>query len=655
MEEAGPTKHSDNEKRQYEYYLDVTLHEFTNKEDYDNRHSIIIGYLLSLANTEVSSVPSHNGPVSINDYKTKPFNKLFHTILITGAKKTTIHNVIKITSTIRFHHLVNSERLSNLLTAQKAYIKRHHWGEETKVTIAHSHYVIGHDPANSSPFHIQDMIINTGKTKQKLKEAGIIFRVVPTKIQQLNVKDKEKVRIKVFALEIDRTEMKTMNEIISSEFSQSHLLLPAFYKLNRTNFHLWNNGIKFHNDLQHSLIRGSIIGVTEDMMKNLRPTLAAISGVHEIYSRMDTKVSGNYNIMYTKKNVQKTETAIKQEIENIIVPDGHLFEQPTLLQKNSPLTSSINSISSSSNPFSTIFYDKSKCEISTITPAEGTRTFAEIVKQAKKQQEVIQIPTAISNEETNRLKALETEVKELRQIKSQFEKYKQQYPSQEAESESVSVQLGHQIRDMRMSIMNDLMCDVSGMVEKLFHDQQQKQTSQTSDDKTTITASTVDNTVPSTTELGIQNKLMHENTIMTSPEEDNTENTKRKSDVISTSEEKGETDRSKTCDATVISENGSTIQNKTRLDNANDTSATTNVTQNNEGMNDDMESSTTPTKTNTGSDVTDVTPKRSSKTKSKPKSPRIRRVQRPITKYTTPRADESINDKSLRRGSTTSL
>ena len=57
MEEASPTKHSDNDKQQYEYYLDVTLNEFTNKEDYDNRHSIIIGYLLSLANTEVSSVP----------------------------------------------------------------------------------------------------------------------------------------------------------------------------------------------------------------------------------------------------------------------------------------------------------------------------------------------------------------------------------------------------------------------------------------------------------------------------------------------------------------------------------------------------------------------------------------------------------------------
>ena len=120
--------------------------------------------------------------------------------------------------------------------------------------------------------------------------------------------------------------------------------------------------------------------------------------------------------MYNKKNVQKTETAIKKEIENIIVPDGHLFEQPTLLQKNSPLISWINSISSSLNPLSTIFYDKSKYEISTMTPAEGTQTFAEIVKEAKKQQALTQIPTAITNDKTNRLKALKTDIKELRQI-----------------------------------------------------------------------------------------------------------------------------------------------------------------------------------------------------------------------------------------------
>ena len=132
-------------------------------------------------------------------------------------------------------------------------------------------------------------------------------------------------------------------------------------------------------------------------------------------------------------------------------------------------------------------------------------------------------------------------------------------------------------------------------------------------------------------------------------------NTKRKSDVISTSEEKGETDRSKTCDATVISENKSTIQNKTRLDNANATSATENMTQNNEGMNDDMESSTTPTKTHTGSDVTDVISKRSSKTKSKPKSFRIIQVQQSTTKYTSPRVDGSLTDKSLCFGSNTSM
>ena len=123
-------------------------------------------------------------------------------------------------------------------------------------------------------------------------------------------------------------------------------------------------------------------------MEELKPGLEEIPVVNEIYFRVDTKTKGSYNIMYTKKNAGETENAIQTEIKRILIPDEHLFEQQKLMGRNSENMSSSNSISSSSNPSSSIFFDKSKCKVSETIPAEGTRTFTEIVKQVNTQQKM---------------------------------------------------------------------------------------------------------------------------------------------------------------------------------------------------------------------------------------------------------------------------
>ena len=49
---------------------------------------------------------------------------------------------------------------------------------------------------------------------------------------------------------------------------------------------------------------------------------------------MYTKNTGNYNIIYAKKNMGESEKVIHTDIRNIIVPDEHPFEQPKLMEKN---------------------------------------------------------------------------------------------------------------------------------------------------------------------------------------------------------------------------------------------------------------------------------------------------------------------------------
>ena len=97
--------------------------------------------------------------------------------LITGLKGTIIIKCI-----IQFHHLVNSKRFLRTSEKQSANIRRHHWGDETKITIVHSHYVISYNPVNLSPSQIQEIIMKQGNVKKELKDEGIIFKVVQTKI-----------------------------------------------------------------------------------------------------------------------------------------------------------------------------------------------------------------------------------------------------------------------------------------------------------------------------------------------------------------------------------------------------------------------------------------------------------------------------------------
>ena len=178
------------------------------------------------------------------------------------------------------------------------------------------------------------------------------------KTQQLNLREKDRVKLKASVLDIDCKEMKQMNEMIKSEFSIYHLVLPAFYKSNRMNCLLRNNRIKFHNDLQHSIIRGSIVRVTAVMMAFLSPTLKEIPRKHKRYYRMDTKSTGNYNSVHKKMNVRVTEMAIIKEIDRILVPDGRPSEHPNLLQNNSQhMSSSTPSILTLSNSYSKIFYN----------------------------------------------------------------------------------------------------------------------------------------------------------------------------------------------------------------------------------------------------------------------------------------------------------
>ena len=97
-----------------------------------------------------------------------------------------------------------------------------------------------------------------------------------------------------------------MDKIIQSEFLSSCSLFLAFYKLNGTNFYLWNNEIKFHNNLQNNITQGFSVKATMEMMEGLRQNLKEIPGIYKMYYRMDTKNTGNYNIMYMKKNMGVT-------------------------------------------------------------------------------------------------------------------------------------------------------------------------------------------------------------------------------------------------------------------------------------------------------------------------------------------------------------
>ena len=74
--------------------------------------------------------------------------------------------------------------------------------------------------------------MQNGNIQKRSIRSSIIFKILPTKSQQLNLQEKEKVRIKVFTLEIDHTEMKKRNEIKTLEFLSFLLILPAFYRLN---------------------------------------------------------------------------------------------------------------------------------------------------------------------------------------------------------------------------------------------------------------------------------------------------------------------------------------------------------------------------------------------------------------------------------------
>ena len=64
---------------------------------------------------------------------------------------------------------------------------------------------------------------------------------------------------------------------------------------------------------------------------------------------------------------------------------------------------------------------------------------------------------------------MEVKVKIFRQIEFQFKLYKKKHPPEKMENESLSKQMCNQLKYLQNSKIKELMCDVSGLVEKVLY------------------------------------------------------------------------------------------------------------------------------------------------------------------------------------------